>query len=140
MSYEQTILYNISLRNTGAEAQINLVDVPPLPYVPNSAWGGLWWDAGTQTLQWQGSLERNAGRLFGYRLASPSVCVPPGTIFTNTLTIDDGYHPPFVRSAQVVVDPGPTPGRRARPRQRPRQPLRRCRRVVHRYLPLILRQ
>ena len=46
---------------------------------------------------------------FGYHLAGPSVCVPPGTVFTNTLTIDDGYHPPFVRSAQVAVDPGPTP-------------------------------
>ena len=48
-------------------------------------------------------------RLFGYSLTAPSVCVPPGTAYTNTLTIDDGYHPPFVRSVQVVVEPGPTP-------------------------------
>ena len=47
--------------------------------------------------------------LFGYSLTGPSVCVPPGTVYTNTLTIDDGYHPPFMRSARVVVEPGPTP-------------------------------
>jgi hypothetical protein len=48
-------------------------------------------------------------RQFGYTLAGPSVCVPPGTVYTNTLTIDDGYHPPFTRAAPVVVASGPTP-------------------------------
>ena len=33
----------------------------------------------------------------------------PGTVYTNTLNIDDGYHPPFVRSAQVVVARRPEP-------------------------------
>ena len=86
-----------------------LVDAPPLPYVPDSAWGGLWWDPNTETLRWQGNLQIGEGRYFGYSLSGPSSCTAPGTVYTNTLTIDDGYHPPFVRSAQVVAAAGPTP-------------------------------
>ena len=88
---------------------MDLVDVPPLPYRPNFVWGGLWWDDSTQTLRWQGRLQAGEMHYFGYSLTGPSVCVPPGTVYTNTLTIDDGYHPVFVRRAQVAVEPGPTP-------------------------------
>ncbi len=103
------ILYNILLINRGgSQGQVALVDVPPLSYVPGSAWGGLWWDDGTQSLRWQGNMAVGEVRNFGYILVGPSTCDQPGTVYTNTLTIDDGYHPPFVRSVQVVVDPGPT--------------------------------
>ena len=108
--YEHPIDYTLFLSNTGGrDGQITLIDVPPLPYVPGTAWGGLWWDPATQSLRWQGTVRAGFINVFGYRLAGPSACVPPGTVYTNTLTIDDGYHPPFVRSAQVVVEPGPTP-------------------------------
>ena len=153
VSYLRPIYYNIDLVNAGGvEAQVDLVDVPPLPYRPNSAWGGLWWDDSTQTLRWQGSLQAGEMHYFGYSLTGPSVCVPPGTVYTNTLTIDDGYHPVFVRRAQVAVEPGPTPAASCTPMATPTSaatvtatttptptptvpPV-----LLHRYLPLILRQ
>ena len=108
--YEHPIDYTLYLSNTGSrDGQITLIDVPPLPYVSGTAWGGLWWDPATQSLHWQGTVRAGIITAFGYRLAGPSACVPPGTVYTNTLTIDDGYHPPFVRSAQVVIAAGPTP-------------------------------
>ena len=110
VAYQQSIFYDVYLKNTGgAPAQVALVDALPLPYVPDSAWGGLWWDPNTETLRWQGNLQIGEGRYFGYSLSGPSSCTAPGTVYTNTLTIDDGYHPPFVRSAQIVVAAGPTP-------------------------------
>ena len=110
MAYGHPIDYTLYLSNTGArDGQITLIDVPPLPYVSGTAWGGLWWDPATQTLRWQGTVRAGIITAFGYRLSGPSACVPPGTVYTNTLTIDDGYHPPFVRSAQVFIEPGPTP-------------------------------
>ena len=54
-------------------------------------------DAGTQSFRWQGTMAVGEIRLFGYSLVGPSVCDQPGTVYTNTLTIDDGYHPPFMR-------------------------------------------
>ncbi len=110
VGYGQTIVYSIWLINSArSPGQVALVDVPPLPYVPGTMWGGLSWEAGTQSFRWQGTMAAGEIRLFGYSLTAPSVCVPPGTVYTNTLTIDDGYHPPFVRSVQVVVAAGPTP-------------------------------
>ena len=117
VAYGHPIDYALYLSNTGGrDGQITLIDVPPLPYVPGTAWGGLWWDPATQSLRWQGTVRVGIINAFGYRLAGPSACVPPGTVYTNTLTIDDGYHPPFVRSAQVVVEPGPTPVATCTPR------------------------
>ena len=153
VSYLQPIYYNIDLVNAGGvEAQVDLVDVPPLPYRPNSAWGGLWWDDSTQTLRWQGSLQAGEMHYFGYSLTGPAICVPPGTVYTNTLTIDDGYHPVFVRRAQVAVEPGPTPAASCTsmatptsaatvtatmtPTPTPTMPPV----LLQRYLPLILRQ
>ena len=48
-------------------------------------------------------------RLFGYTLTGPSACVAPGTVYTNTLLVDDGISPLFTRSVEVVVAAGPTP-------------------------------
>ena len=80
VAYQQSIFYDVYLRNTGgAPAQVALVDAPPLPYVPDSAWGGLWWDPNTETLRWQGNLQIGEGRYFGYSLSGPSSCVAPGT-------------------------------------------------------------
>ena len=73
VAYQQSIFYDVYLRNTGgAPAQVALVDAPPLPYVPDSAWGGLWWDPNTETLRWQGNLQIGEGRYFGYSLSGPS--------------------------------------------------------------------
>ena len=50
VAYGQTIVYSIWLiNNSRSQAQVALVDVPPLPYAPGTAWGGLSWDAGTQS-------------------------------------------------------------------------------------------
>ena len=79
-------------------------------------------------------------------LTGPSICAAPGRVYTNTLTIDDSYHPPFVRSAQVVVAAGPTPWASCTPTATPTAtvtptatstatPI-----VHHRYLPLLLQQ
>jgi hypothetical protein len=107
---DEPVVYTITLYNSGrAQGLITLIDVPPLPYVPDSAGGGLAWDPVTASLRWRGTMLPGDWRQFGYTLAGPSVCVPPGTVYTNTLTIDDGYHPPFTRAASVVVASGPTP-------------------------------
>ena len=81
MVSEHPIDYTLLLSNTGGrDGQITLIDVPPLPYVPGTAWGGLWWDPATQSLRWQGTVRAGIITAFGYRLAGPSACVPPGTV------------------------------------------------------------
>ena len=145
VAYRQTVLYDVTIRNTGGvPAQVTLVDALPLPYIPNSAWGGLWWDASTETLRWQGSLQAGEIHYFGYSLTGPSICAAPGTVYTNTLTIEDGYHPPFVRSAQVVVAAGPTPWASCTPTATPTPTATAtptATPMIHlRYLPLLLRQ
>ena len=110
VAYDQSIIYGIRLINTGGSGgQVAFIDIPPLPYVPGTAWGGLAWDPATQSLRWQGTMAVGEIRLFGYSLTGPSACVAPGTVYTNTLLVDDGYHPLFTRSVQVVVAAGPTP-------------------------------
>ena len=47
----------MTIRNTGrGTAQVTLLDAPPLPVIPNTAWGGLIWDAGAGALRWHGYL------------------------------------------------------------------------------------
>ena len=149
VGYGQTVVYSIWLINSArSPGQVALVDVPPLPYAPGTMWGGLSWDAGTQSFRWQGTMAAGEIRLFGYSLTAPSVCVPPGTVYTNTLTIDDGYHPPFVRSVQVVVAAGPTPWASCTPTITPTATGTSTPTItptstttptpLHRYLPLIL--
>ena len=149
VGYGQTIVYSIWLINSArSPGQVALVDVPPLPYAPGTMWGGLSWDAGTQSFRWQGTMAAGEVRLFGYSLTAPSVCVPPGTAYTNILTIDDGYHPPFVRSVQVVVAAGPTPWASCTPTITPTATGTSTATItptstttpipLHRYLPLIL--
>ncbi len=110
VSYDQPIVYSIWLRNTGGSGgQVAFIDMPPLPYAPGTAWGGLAWDPATQSLRWQGTMAAGEIRLFGYTLTGPSACVAPGTVYTNTLLVDDGISPLFTRSVEVVVAAGPTP-------------------------------
>ena len=109
VGYSQPILYTLTLRNTGRNSTpIDLVDTPPLPFIPGSIVGDLQWDPATQTIRWHGTLEAGADRLFQFRVEGPPPSIPPGTTITNEMTIDDGIHPPLVRTAQVVVDPSMT--------------------------------
>ena len=97
-------MYTLTLRNTGRNpTQVDLVDLPPLPFIPGSIVGDLQWDPATQTIRWHGTLEAGSDRLFQFRVEGPPASVPPGTTITNQMTIDDGVHPPLVRAAQVVV-------------------------------------
>ena len=98
-------MYTLTLRNTGRNpTQVDLVDLPPLPFIPGSIVGDLQWDPATQTIRWQGTLEAGSDRLFQFRVEGPPASVPSGAIITNEMTLSDGVHPPLVRSAEVVVD------------------------------------
>jgi len=94
VEYFEEVTYTITLRNSGdRSAQVSLVDVPPLPY---------------GAIKWQGTLVVDESRLFMFTVHGPPPTTPPGTIITNEVTIDDGVHAPFVRSASVLVSLQPT--------------------------------
>ena len=136
-------MYTLTLRNTGRNpTQVDLVDLPPLPFVPGSIVGDLQWDPATQTIRWHGTLEAGSDRLFQFRVEGPPASVPSGAIITNEMTLSDGVHPPLVRSAEVVVDASitwtpistmtPTPSRHNAARQLQH------RSRVGSYLPLVM--
>jgi hypothetical protein len=77
----------------------------------------------------------------GYSVSGPGVCVPPGTVYTNTLRIYEGVQLAFTRSAQVVVDPGATPWASCTPTLTPTPSATPTATPVRhdRYLPLLLR-
>jgi hypothetical protein len=110
VEYFDEITYTIIVRNTGtAPAQVSLNDVPPLPYKAGSALGGIWWDDGAGAIKWQGLLGVNESRVFIFQVHGILPPIPFDTIYTNEVTIDDGVHPAFVRSASVLANPQPTP-------------------------------
>ncbi len=139
----QPIMYTLTLRNTGRNpTQVDLVDLPPLPFIPGSIVGDLQWDPATQTIRWQGTLEAGSDRLFQFRVEGPPASVPSGAIITNEMTLSDGVHPPLVRSAEVVVDASitwtPISTRTPTPSTTPTATATPTR--VGLYLPLIFRQ
>ena len=110
MNYFQEVTFTIILRNNGTgEAHVSLSDVPPLPYKAGSALDGIWWDDTAGAIKWQGTLAVGESRIFTFQVHGPSPPIPHYTIYTNEVTIDDGVHPPFVRSASVLANPQPTP-------------------------------
>ena len=110
VNYFQEITFSITLRNDGdGPAEVNLTDVPPLPYKAGSALGGIWWDDVAGAIKWQGTLAINESHVFTFAVHGPVPTIPYDTIYTNEVTIDDGVHPPFVRSASILANPEPTP-------------------------------
>ena len=110
VGYFDEITYTLVVRNDGSgPAHVTLRDMPPLPYMENSATGGLWWDEETQTLRWEGTINAADSRTFQYVVHGPSPIIPHDTRYWNELVIDDGVHPPFTRSAVVLANPWPTP-------------------------------
>jgi len=110
VDYYQEVTFTIILRNDGdAPATVSLTDVPPLPYKAGSAVGGIWWDDVAGAIKWQGTLAVGESRVFMFTVHGPVPPIPHDTIYTNEVTIDDGVHPPFVRSASVLANPWPTP-------------------------------
>ena len=110
VNYFQEVTFTIILRNNGTgEAHVSLSDVPPLPYKAGSAVHGIWCDGTAGAIKWQGTLAVGESRIFTFQVHGPSPPIPHDTIYTNEVTIDDGVHPPFVRSASVLANPQPTP-------------------------------
>jgi uncharacterized repeat protein (TIGR01451 family) len=110
VDYFQEVTYVITLRNNGTtKAYVTLVDVPPLPYKAGSALGGIWWDDIASAIKWDGTLAVGVSRKFLFSVHGPEPPIAPNTIYTNEVTIDDGVHPPFVRSASVLANPQLTP-------------------------------
>jgi photosystem II stability/assembly factor-like uncharacterized protein len=109
VGYFEEVSYTITLRNTGdTDAHASLSDVPPLPYKTGSALGGIWWDDVQGAIRWEGTVEMGGSRLFMFTVYGPLPTTPPGTMITNEVTIDDGVHPPLVRSASVIISGQPT--------------------------------
>jgi len=129
VDYFQEVTFTIILRNNGtADAHVSLSDVPPLPYKAGSALGGIWWDDTAGAIKWQGTLAVGESRVFIFQVHGPLPPIPHDTIYTNEVTIDDGVHPPFVRSASVLANPQLTPTATATP-------------VLHRcWLPLMMKR
>ena len=99
------LTYTITLSNSAeGAAQVTVTD--PLPavvsFVEGSITGGASYDPGRNEIGWQGQL--GSGEQwpisFSARL-NPEL--PTGTWVTNTATIDDGVHPPLVRTAVTRV-------------------------------------
>ena len=60
----QPILYTLVVSNAGRNpTSIDLVDTPPLPFIPGSIVGAIWWDPVTRSIRWQGTLEAGESRL-----------------------------------------------------------------------------
>ena len=109
VDYFQEVVFTIILRNDGAApAEVSLVDAPPLPYKAGSALGGIRWDDILGVIWWRGIIESRQSRIFMFRVHGPEPIVPPNTLYTNEVVIDDGVHPPFVRAASILVHPEPT--------------------------------
>ena len=110
VDYFQEVTFTIILRNYGdGPAEVNLTDIPPLPYKAGSALGGIWWDDVAGAIKWQGTLAVDESHVFTFAVHGPVPTIPYDTIYTNKVTIDDGVHPPFVRSASILANPEPTP-------------------------------
>ncbi|MEA3334574.1 MAG: sugar-binding protein [Chloroflexota bacterium] len=110
VDYFEDITYTIVLENAGpGDSDVTLVDVPPLPYLAGSAIGGIWWDDTAGAIRWQGSLEAGDSRVFQFSVHGPVPVIPHNTTISNEVIIDDGVHDPFVRSVEVLANPGPTP-------------------------------
>jgi hypothetical protein len=109
VDYFEEVSFFITLRNNGTvEANVDLVDVPPLPYKTGSAVGGIWWDDPATAIRWQGTLGAHESRVFMFTVHGPVPPVPANTVYTNEVTIDDGVHPAFVRRASVLANPQDT--------------------------------
>lgn len=109
VNYFQEVTFTIILRNDGdGPAEVNLTDIPPLPYKAGSATGGIWWDDVAGAIKWQGTLAVGESRVFMFTVHGPVPTIPYDTIYTNEVTIDDGVHPPFMRRASVLANPQPT--------------------------------
>ena len=110
VEYFQEVRFVITLRNNGtAPTTVSLTDVPPLPYKAGSATGGIWWDDVAGAIRWEGTLAVGESHIFMFSVYGPVPPISHNTIYTNEVTIDDGVHPPFVRSASVLANPEPTP-------------------------------
>ena len=102
----EKLTYTITLSNSGeGAAQVTVTD--PLPaavsFVEGSITGGATYDPGRNEIGWQAQL--GSGQQwpisFSARL-DPEL--PTGSWVTNTATIDDGVHPPLVRTAVTRVE------------------------------------
>jgi hypothetical protein len=111
IGYYQEVTYTIHLHNTGTgSTSIDLVDTPPLAYVPGSAEGGIWWDDGARSIRWQGTLAHGESRLFQFRVYGPAPGIPFNTVYTNRVIIRDGTGQATERTADVLANPAtPTP-------------------------------
>jgi hypothetical protein len=106
--FYQGVTFTIVVHNGGTgAADVELLDVPPLPYRVGTASGGIWWDDRAGAMRWQGGLAAGESRVFSFVTHGPKPPLPQDTIYTNRVTIDDGVHPPLVRSVSVVANPGP---------------------------------
>jgi hypothetical protein len=107
--FYQEVTYAITLRNTGSGlAQVSITDDPPLFYTAGSASGGLWWDDSAGLIRWEGELSAGETRQFTYTVHGPSPPLAHDTLLCNSVTINDGVHPPFERQASVLANPRPT--------------------------------
>ncbi len=102
----QAITYTLTLRNTGtASATVALTDTPPLSVtvLTDSLPGDVAWDG--VHLRWSGVVPAGAevARSFAVRIEA---VVPPGTVLTNTLEIDDGAGGQLTRYASTRVQAG----------------------------------
>ncbi len=100
------LTYTITLNNNAeGAAQVTVTDPLPvgLSFVEGSITGGANYDPGRNEIGWQGQLGSGEQWLisFGARL-DPEL--PAGSWVTNTATIDDGVHPPLVRTAVTRVE------------------------------------
>ena len=141
VDYFQEVTFTIILHNDGdGPAEVNLTDIPPLPYWAGSASGGIWWDDVAGAIKWQGTLAVSESRVFMFTVHGPVPTIPYDTTYTNEVTIDDGVHPPFMRSASVLANPQPTST--ATPTSTPPStPTATPKPTPHRvYLPLLWRQ
>ena len=103
--------FTITVRNDGElVANVTLSDRPPeeLPYWAGSASGGILWDDLLGVLAWEGELAAGESRQFSYIVHGPAPTLEYDTVLENQVTIDDGVHLPFVRSASVLANPRPT--------------------------------
>ena len=109
VDYFEEVTYTIVLRNDGeAPAEVSLVDAPPLPYRTGSALGGIRWDDLRGEIWWNGILGSGESRVFMFKVHGLEPIVPHNTVYINEAIIDDGVHPPFVRSATILLAPEPT--------------------------------
>jgi hypothetical protein len=110
IGYYQEVTYTIHLHNTGTgSTAIDLVDTPPLAYVPGSAVGGIWWDDGARSIRWQGTLAHGESRLFQFRVYGPDPGIPVNTVYTNRVVIRDGAGQTTERTADVLANPATPP-------------------------------